>query len=220
MYETEEGYVNIPFDMPFYALSDDGQELPLRRQDDAILLPTEDGFEAVALEDFSVVMIGGQLMLFTEVNPVWLIPIKTAVIAALKMAGVTITTASLYVAGKLMLAGVAITAATVAAGKALKNAGIAITQSAVTAAKALISAGRSVTRSAVDMVIRAMLIIEQKFVIAGVAATAQVMVSAIVDWLNGFCIMPWCSQPARQRASFNPSLMHCDYYPFHPCFPW
>jgi len=75
-YETEEGYVNIPFDMPFYILSDDGQELPLRRQDDAILLPTEDGFKAVGLEDFSVVMIGGQLMLFTEVNPVWLIPIK------------------------------------------------------------------------------------------------------------------------------------------------
>ena len=108
-YETEKGYVNIPFDMHFYALSDDGQEFPLKRQDDAILLPTEDGFEAVALEDFSVVMIDGQLMLFTEVNPVWLIPIKAAVIAALKMAGVTITTASLYVAGKLMLAGVAIT---------------------------------------------------------------------------------------------------------------
>ena len=140
-------------------------------------------------------------------------------IAALKMAGVTITTASLYVAGKLMLAGVAITAATVAAGKALKNAGIAITQSAVTAAKALISAGRSVTRSAVDMLKSAEPIIRQKLIRSGIVVTEGVIIATFLEWLAGLCIMPWCMLPARQRTSFNPDLMVCVHFPRHPCFP-
>ena len=74
-YETEDGYVDIPFEIPAYALSADGQKVAVERQGDAILLPTEDGFEAVPLKDFSVVMINGQIMLLAEVNAPWLIPV-------------------------------------------------------------------------------------------------------------------------------------------------
>ena len=61
-YETEDGYADIPFEIPAYALSADGQKVAVERQGDAILLPTEDGFEAVPLKDFSVVMMNGQIM--------------------------------------------------------------------------------------------------------------------------------------------------------------
>ncbi|MBT9173736.1 MAG: hypothetical protein DDT21_02141 [Syntrophomonadaceae bacterium] len=75
-YETEDGYADIPFDLPAYAISADGQKVAVERQGDAILLPTEDGFEAVPLKDFSVVMMNGQIMLLAEVNPIWkLLPI-------------------------------------------------------------------------------------------------------------------------------------------------
>ena len=73
-YETEDGYADIPFEIPAYALSADGQKVAVERQVDAILLPTEDGFEAVPLKDFSVVMMNGQIMLLAEVNVIWLIP--------------------------------------------------------------------------------------------------------------------------------------------------
>jgi len=75
-YETEDGYADIPFEIPAYALSADGQKVAVQRQGDAILLPTEDGFEAVPLKDFSVVMMNGQIMLLVEANPIWkLLPI-------------------------------------------------------------------------------------------------------------------------------------------------
>jgi len=201
-YETEEGYADIPFDLPAYVISADGQRVAVQRHGDAILLPTEDGFEAFPLKDFSVVMMNGQIMLLAEVNAIWLLPIaKAAVIAALKKAGVAITTVSLYVAGRLMLAGVTVTNATVTAGKALRDARMTI------------------TRPAIDRVLQAKPIIKQKLRVAGVFLAGLAFDPVLVDWLTGACIMPWCAQPARQRASFTPALMVCVHFPRHPCFP-
>jgi len=113
-YETEEGYVNIPFDMPSYALSDDGQELPLKRQDDAILLPTEDGLEAVLLKDFSVAMMNGQIVLLAEVNPVLKIPIaiiagaKIVIIKGLSAAGLVGFTVSTHFAIQFLKRGISV----------------------------------------------------------------------------------------------------------------
>mgnify|MGYP004702530357 CR=1 FL=1 len=88
-YEAEDGYADIPFDLPAYVISADGQRVAVQRHGDAILLPTEDGFEAVPLKDFSVVMMNGQIMLLAEVNPIWkLIPVAIgkATMAMLKSA--------------------------------------------------------------------------------------------------------------------------------------
>ncbi|MBS3887571.1 MAG: hypothetical protein KGZ56_11010 [Dethiobacter sp.] len=88
-YETEEGYADIPFAVPAYALSVDGQKVAVERQGDAILLPTEDGFEAVPFKDFSVAMMNGQIMLLAEVNPIWkLLPIALVKVG---LAGVTLS---------------------------------------------------------------------------------------------------------------------------------
>jgi hypothetical protein len=102
-YEIEDGYADIPFEIPAYALSVDGQKVAVERQGDAILLPTEDGFEAVPLKDFSVVMMNGQIMLLAEVNPIWkLVPIavglafKAKLISALSAVGIRIVSVSIH----------------------------------------------------------------------------------------------------------------------------
>lgn len=88
-YETKDGYADIPFDLPAYAISAEGQKVAVERQGNAILLPTEDGFEAVPLKDFSVAMMNGQIMLLAEVNPLWkLLPIALVKVG---LAGFTVS---------------------------------------------------------------------------------------------------------------------------------
>ena len=113
IYETETGYEEIPFSLS--ELGDayaDGQKMPLQTQGNSILVPTEEGPVAVPIEDFCVVMIDGEMMLLAEENPFWKIPIAIA-IAALKKAGVAVTTTTLQIAGMLILTGNKVNAWTV-----------------------------------------------------------------------------------------------------------
>lgn len=111
VYETEEGYGKIPFALPEYAYAD-GQKMPLQREGNNILVPTEEGPVAVALEDFCVVMLDGQVALVAGENPLILIPIVAGAFlggaaglgaaAALKTLGVAVgvkTTAALVGTG-------------------------------------------------------------------------------------------------------------------------
>ena len=43
--------------------------MPLKTQGNSILVPTEEGLVAVPIEEFDVVMVGGQVMLVAEENP-------------------------------------------------------------------------------------------------------------------------------------------------------
>lgn len=208
--ETEEGHTGIPFEFPAYAISADGQEVAVKREGDAILLPTENGLEAVPLKDFCVVMVNGQIMLLAEVNPLWKFPIaKAAVIAALNKAGVKVTRVSIYVGARLMLAGARVTKTSVAVGIVLKNAGIPIIKTTVNAGKILREAGAAITRTNV-----AMHIIREALKRAGIAVTAHVVLGALNDWRAGRCIVPLCVRPAERYESFIPSRMMCA-----PCSP-
>ncbi|MFW0861688.1 MAG: hypothetical protein AAGT88_06330 [Dethiobacter sp.] len=95
-YQTGEGYAEIPFEWPTYAISADGQRVPVERQGESILLPAEGGSVAVLLNDFCVVMVAGHIKLLAEVNLAWkLIPavigvaFKIKLISALSKAGIS-----------------------------------------------------------------------------------------------------------------------------------
>ncbi|MBT9161307.1 MAG: hypothetical protein DDT26_02612 [Dehalococcoidia bacterium] len=70
--ETKRGYVDIPFALSKVFLVD-GQTIPLQLQGDGVVLPTEDGFVVVPLEEFEVVAANGQVMLLAEVNAIFTI---------------------------------------------------------------------------------------------------------------------------------------------------
>jgi len=131
--EAEEGYVTYEFPWLSVALVD-GKEVALERQGDYFVLPIADGHEKINIEDFKVAMVAGQLVLTVKVNPWWLVPIAVAT-AALKAAGVAITTAMLKAATLLIAAGKSVTIASVNAviaawpiiETALRRAGINVT---------------------------------------------------------------------------------------------
>ena len=111
MIEAEEGYVSYEFPWPEIALVD-GKAVALKKQGNYFLLPTTDGYEKISIEEFDVALVAGQLMLSTSINPWWTIPIAVAA-AALKAAGVAITTATVRAAIILIAAGKTVTARTV-----------------------------------------------------------------------------------------------------------
>ncbi|MBT9144002.1 MAG: hypothetical protein DDT29_02416 [Dehalococcoidia bacterium] len=111
-YQTGEGYAEIPFEWPTYAISADGQRVPVERQGEHLLLPTAAGMEKVAIKDFQVAIVAGQLVLLKSVNPWFTIPVAVA-IAALKTAGVAVTTATVKAATILIATGKSVTARTV-----------------------------------------------------------------------------------------------------------
>ncbi|MCL0108013.1 hypothetical protein M1N70_03455, partial [Peptococcaceae bacterium] len=114
VYETEKGYEKIPFsmsDLGNYAYAN-GQKVPLKTQGNNILVQTEEGLVAVPIEEFDVVMVDGQIVLTTEENPVKFVPVAVA-IAALKKAGVAITSTTIKATAVLIAAGKRVTARSV-----------------------------------------------------------------------------------------------------------
>jgi len=111
--ETKEGYASYEFPWPDVAVAlGDGEKIALERQGNHFMLPTSDGFEKISIEEFQVALVAGQIMLVTNVNPWWTIPVAVA-IAALKKAGVAVTTATIKAATLLIVAGKRVSAATV-----------------------------------------------------------------------------------------------------------
>ena len=110
-YETEEGYSTFEFPWPELAIVN-GKEQTLARQGDSFLFQTADGYEKIHIEEFKVALTSGYLVLAARVNPVKLIPIAVAY-AALKAAGVAITTATVKAATILIAAGKNVTARTI-----------------------------------------------------------------------------------------------------------
>lgn len=115
-YETEAGYVDIPFELPDYAISASGQKESIERTGDFVLLPSEDGLVALNLRDFSVVLIGGQVKLLAEINPIWkLVPIavglafKAKLISALSAVGIRIVSVSIHFIEMAITRGISIT---------------------------------------------------------------------------------------------------------------
>ncbi|MBS3973265.1 MAG: hypothetical protein KGZ89_00050 [Actinobacteria bacterium] len=109
--EAEEGYSSYEFPWPEVAVVD-GRRVALERQGNYFLLPTDDGNEKVSVEEFQVALVAGQLMLVKNVNPWFGVKIAVAA-AALKAAGVAVTTSTLKAASILISAGAKVTKATV-----------------------------------------------------------------------------------------------------------
>ncbi|MCL0063582.1 hypothetical protein M1N11_05470, partial [Peptococcaceae bacterium] len=99
-------------DLGDYAYYADGQKVPLKTQGNSILVPTEEGLVPVPIEEFDVVMVDEQIMLVAEENPLKFVPVAVA-IAALKKAGVAVTTTTIKAATVLIAAGKKVTAASV-----------------------------------------------------------------------------------------------------------
>ncbi|MBT9147620.1 MAG: hypothetical protein DDT32_01382 [Syntrophomonadaceae bacterium] len=58
--ETKRGHVDIPFALSEVFLVD-GQTIPLQLQGDGVVVPTQNGFVVVPLEEFEVVVVYAEL---------------------------------------------------------------------------------------------------------------------------------------------------------------
>jgi len=67
--ETREGYVSIPVSLS-EGVSVNGRIIPLALQGNGVVVPTEDGPIVVPIEEFEVIVAGGQVFLVAEVNPI------------------------------------------------------------------------------------------------------------------------------------------------------
>lgn len=106
--EADKGYTSYEFPWPEVALVD-GREEALKRQGSYYLLPTEDGYEKVHIEDFEVAFVAGQITLITEVNPVWKLIAPAVVKTALVRIGLPLTASNLKAAAFLMVRGLSVT---------------------------------------------------------------------------------------------------------------
>ncbi len=100
-----------PFPWPQTAIVD-GREVPLQREGNYFLLPAEGEVERVSIEDFDVTFHDGQIMLSTQVNPLWKIAPAVATAALIRL-GIPITTTNLIAVAVVMRVGLPVTFATV-----------------------------------------------------------------------------------------------------------
>ncbi len=78
--ETKKGYVNVPLVLSGEVFVD-GRAVPARLQGNGLVVPTEDGDMVVPLEEFEPVVVGGQMVLVAEENPIILLFIFAGAVA-------------------------------------------------------------------------------------------------------------------------------------------